>query len=326
MAVCHRCRTDNPSTSTFCSACGSSLASPSTTQPPPPAAPPAAPSPSLGGLPLPPHATQRTPPPPPPSQGPPSQPPMQPTVWLPRPSTRLSGLATALMVLLIASIPIVALGAVFSFVAASEIAGLADRDLSTLRQLNEAERNQGLAFAAVMLFSIIAMPIFILLVVFAAKARRNLEAWGITGARQPVGMAVGAWFIPIFWYIGPYWTLSDSYRGAVPGAATNPDWRSGSRNGPLLGWWMLWSIANILYWVSLLIVGAVIGSTNDSALLEVIENTNTHANAWTVQGIALVTCIPAAVLGIVGLRRLAKQHDRLTGGGTPTHQHAGPIS
>lgn len=313
MATCYRCQSDNPDTATYCASCGTSL-----TSPPPAAVPP----PPFGAVPSPPAGMA----------GPHYSPNQHPTYGaVPPPALqpapgRFTGLSTALTVLFSIVALLSVLGAVLLSGAARKVANIANSDASTFRQIVMADDAAGMAAVGSILFALLALPIFVLLVIFAQRARRNLDLYGVRGARLSAGMAVGSWFIPLFWYLGPYWSLSDSYRGTAPGAAQDPNWRKGPRNTLLLAWWVLWSIANAIFWVAYVMSGSTSGSGSNSSF-DIIDNTDRTVMAFNLQAVAFVLCVPSAVLATLGLRQLAQRQDRvLEGGPPPMDAPVNPIS
>lgn len=162
---------------------------------------------------------------------------------------------------------------------------------------------------------LLALAILVLLVVWTWRARSNVDAWGATGARLPTGMAVGAWFIPFFWYLGPYWSMSDAYKAADPSLPPGGDLRTRPRCWLALAWWIVWSVANALLWVgevALTAVADTFGSGEGGVGFDLTSDVDAARASTGVLAAGEALLVVAAVLGLLAVRRMgARQQERL---------------
>jgi Domain of unknown function (DUF4328)/Protein of unknown function (DUF2510) len=206
----------------------------------------------------------------------------------------LKGLATALTVLLIVVAGLCLLVAVAHFHRAQVIDDfLAGRDLS-VGQIDDADNGvmavQGLTGAVVLGAAVV-------FIIWMHRAYRNAEAFGHHDLRLSAGWAIGAWFIPIYNWIGPKLILNDLWRVSDPELAPSDQrWRPRPVAGLVHLWWIL------------LIVGGVLSRVrpfdNEATSIDDLE---TFRNLDRVTAVGFLILIPAAILGVVVVRRLTER-------------------
>jgi hypothetical protein len=156
------------------------------------------------------------------------------------------------------------------------------------------------------IWSIAAIPITTVLVMFTHRANRNLKAFGLHRQSIPTGLVTGSWFIPIFWFVGPYLGLRDATKGAATDATTNPAWNSGIGSFSLVAWWALFAIAQI-GWFATMIAAIVIdpfiseSSDGGSVPFSILANLDGYETVWTLTSVSYVVCAISAVFGIVAI-------------------------
>lgn len=217
-----------------------------------------------------------------------------------RSAKALGGLSTALNVLLS-----------LSAIACAGAAALALSASSDARQLDAAgkesafdrlEAGSGVADKLAVgwaLFFVLALPIFVLLIIWTHRAHRNIQAFGATNPRLPSGMAIGSWFIPLFWYLGPYWCISDSYRGAAPDTSPPADLRSQPSSKLVLAWWLAFVIG---YTVAL-------ASGGVPELSDVLADSTGAAMRSNLAGIGFAVLSCSAGLGAMAVRTVGRRQD-----------------
>lgn len=302
MPTCHQCGNSHSASATFCPACGITLhpleaaemSDPLATQPP-------SDIPGQATLPPPPLSYQPLPPPfptPPPAPGPEFRPPL--------PSsgpTRTQGLGIASAILL-------GIGALISLACAA-IAAAGARNLREAREPGASA--YGLAedgFVAIIgagvIWSIAAIPITTLLIIFTHRANRNLKAFGLHHQSIPTGLVTGSWFIPVFWLVGPYLGLRDAIKGTAADATTNPGWKSGVGSFSLVAWWALFAIAQIGWFATMIAAIAIdpfLGESrnNGSIPFSILANLDGYETVWTLTSISYVVCAISAIFGVVAI-------------------------
>lgn len=212
----------------------------------------------------------------------------------------LGGLTTALRTLFIIAVVVSAGAAVLVLSASSDAGRLADGDkLSYATRFDLADsiaNNSAIASGVVVLLS---LPIFVLLVIWTYRAHRNLEAFGATNPRLPSGMAIGSWFIPLFFFLGPYWCISDAYRGAAPTSGRLGDLRSQAGSKVVLAWWFTFCIGHTLSWLN--------GSNGDLAI--VLDAPEVVATTSAISGVGYSILTVSAALGAVAVGTVGRRQD-----------------
>jgi hypothetical protein len=331
MPFCQSCGAEHSTDARFCPKCGQVVAGddasqpiepvPMTSTPPPPPqpldigggndapmapidTPPSEPAASSPIPPLPPA------PEPPTFGGPPTSPPPIATpnraLGVGKPQS-INGLTTALTVLFILAAIASMIGAGLAASAVSDVNGIADGDRSAFGSLFVAEDANGKIGGASILFGVLALPILVLLVIWTFRAHRNLRAFGAEKPMLPTGMAIGSWFIPLFWYLGPFWCINDAYKGAAPDSGHNPQWRREPSAGIVLAWWLTFCISNVVY-----VIGSGVASSSIDGLRDIVDDPDRYASGWTIVGVSYVLGVAAAVLGVMAVRKVgARQEERL---------------
>lgn len=234
----------------------------------------------------------------------------------------ISGLTTALTVLFVIAAVVSVIGAGLAVSAVNDANNIVDGNRSSFGNLFLAEDGNGKMTGAATLWGLLALPILVILVIWTFRAHRNLKAFGADKPMLPTGMAIGSWFIPLFWYLGPYWCISDAYKGAAPDSGSNTEWRRSPSSGILLAWWVTFCLANVVF-----IAGSATGSSdgqgsfNDSStnyLQDIVDDPERFAAGWTVTAVGYVIAVAAAILGAVAVRKVgARQEERIRSMATP---------
>ena len=329
MSFCQSCGAEHSGDASFCPACGSRLGGDGreTLPAPPPPPPPSpldvgagrsvAPSPLPPTYPITPIDNPIAGPPitPPPPIGRPGAPPSPLTAGAPRRPKSLAGLTTTLTVLFIIAAVISTVGVGLGFSAVNDAAEIRDQDRSHFAELLIANNAQGKIFAGILIWSLVALAVLVLLIIWTHRAHRNLQAFGAANPKLPTGMAVGSWFIPLFWFLGPYWCIADAYKGAVPNPGSG--WRKGPRSGVTLTWWLLFCAANAAFGVGTAVAsdqssGDYSFGSNNSGLDDIVANADRYAIGWTIISVGFVLSAAAAILGALAVRAVGtRQEERI---------------
>lgn len=285
---CNRCGAENPGDAAYCSNCGAGVGTRSVTAPTPPAPPPGS-----------------TPVPLPPPAGLPDT-----ITYTAAPSARpVGGLTTALTVLfpIAALLALIGIGTRIQLLATLDDIRLDD----PIRALDDIDDAYTIAEGAQAIAMLVALAILVLLIIWTWRVRANVDTWGASNARLPTGMAIGAWFIPVFWYLGPYWSMSDAYKAADPQLVPGTDLRTRPRCRTALAWWIVWSLGNAVLWlgeVATIDAAGTFGPDESAVAFELAVNADSAraATAFTMGGEILM--VAAAVLGLVAIRRMGTRH------------------
>jgi hypothetical protein len=205
---------------------------------------------------------------------------------------------------------------VLSLAAVGDATDIRDGSLSFFEQYERAENGSGKVDGASFLWLLTALPIFVLLVIWTHRAHRNLAAFGADRPRLPSGMAIGSWFIPLFFYLGPYWCIADAYKGAAPEASHDPEWRRGRSSGVVLAWWLTFCLTNVAFWIASAVASTEgqISFGSDSVIdySDIVDDPDRFVVGWTLTAVAYVLSIGAAVLGALAVRAVgARQTERI---------------
>ena len=226
----------------------------------------------------------------------------------------LQGLSVALVVLFALGGLVSLVGALLTFSAVNDVVGIRDDDRGAFVELVAADDANVKFAGSVGLWGLVAIPILVLLVIWTHRAHRNLAAFGAEQPMLPSGMAIGSWFIPLFWYLGPYWCMADAHRGAAPESIGNSQWRQLPGSKALLAWWLSFSAATVLF-----IVGFGVASSGGSSdvsfddtsidtAIAITEEPDTYITGWSLVGAAHGLSLAAAMLAIAAVRTISDRH------------------
>ncbi len=212
------------------------------------------------------------------------------------------------MLLVIAAI-ISFIGVALTTSAISDVREVRDGD-GFLRTAEDASDKMGGATA---LWGLLAIAILVLLIIWTHRAHKNLRAFGVEGTILPSGMAIGSWFIPLFWFLGPFWCISDANKGAAQGAASDPEWRRTNGSVMLLLWWITFCVAYGLYVVG---SGAATASSDfgntTSEAFQILRDPDRYITGWTIVLVAYALAAVSAMLGALAIRSVgARQGERI---------------
>jgi hypothetical protein len=145
---------------------------------------------------------------------------------------------------------------------------------------------------------VVGVAAFGLLVAWSHRVYANVASFGLDDLRVPTTWTIPSWFIPPVNLVLPQQILGDAWRGAAPGAETDPAWRTGRTSPWVVAWWfLLVSCLVALVWV------AFLGTDTLEAALD--------ANAWSVVGHGLLAFASvAAVNAIVAIDNRQEAHYR----------------
>jgi hypothetical protein len=208
---------------------------------------------------------------------------------LERATYRLRGLATALSWLLGMGIAMSGFSAIALIRRGQMIGDLRDDRYS--HSYSEMDNADTLVFATYVWGLLLYFAVLVMLIVWAWRATKNLQGWGVELERGP-GWAIGGWFVPIGNLFIPYqvvretWMLAPSPDGSLPQ----------ERNGPWFAAWIMWLISGALGWQSFF-------SSSDDDL-------RTMQASDYLAGVSDIIWIAAAVALIVAVRQISDRHDR----------------
>jgi len=221
----------------------------------------------------------------------------------------VSGLTTSLTVLLIIAAIISFVGLALTASAIGDVQSIRDGD----GLLSTAEDANGKVSGGTVLWGLLAIPILVLLIIWTHRAHSNLKAFGVADTTLPSGMAIGSWFIPLFWFLGPYWCIADANRGAAEGASTDPEWRRNNGSTALLLWWIAFCVAYLLF-----VAGSIAASANSdfssstTEAFEIVSDPDRYITGWTIVVAGYAVAGMSAILGALGIRAAgARQEDRI---------------
>ena len=206
-----------------------------------------------------------------------------------RSTYRLRGLATALSWLLGVGIALSLVSAFASIHRGQMVGDLRDDPYS--HSYSELDSADTLVANTALLNLLVLVAVSVMLIVWAWRATKNLQGWGVELERGP-GWAIGGWFVPIGNLFIPYqvirdtWVLAPSPDGSLPQ----------KRNGPWFTAWILHLISGAVG------LRSMFSSPDDD--LRMIQASNYLA------GVSDIIWIAAAVALIVAVRQISDRHDR----------------
>ena len=215
----------------------------------------------------------------------------------------LRGLATALHVLL----TIVAV--LYAIAAFLEIAyvRILDEFFAGDATASDVDGVEAARVGMSLLISLFGIAIPVLFIIWMYRAYRNLERTSVAELRYGPGWAIGAWFIPVFWWIGPKQMIDDVWRaGQVGVEVRDRSWRKVPVS-PLLHWW--WAA-----WVVAALSGAAAGIASvdlDSPSSTSID-LEAQQTAATIAAPSMLCLVAAAILCSMVVRRISDRVDSLT--------------
>lgn len=186
--------------------------------------------------PAPPPPPAAPPPPPPPPPGPESIPPPPPQAWDAQQWRSLTGLTTALTVLLYGAVGIAVL-AIAAYVNRISVINTILDDPFEGNLQSRADDADTFVGVIVLLFGLVSLSIVVLLIIWTFRAMKNNEYLGRWNGRFTPGWGIAGWLIPFANLVIPVLIFQDLWRGSdvsVPRGDSN--WRQGRGSG-LVGWW-----------------------------------------------------------------------------------------
>ena len=208
---------------------------------------------------------------------------------LERSTYRLRGLATALSWLLGVGIAL-SLVSAFASIHRGQMAGDL-RDDPYSHSYSELESADTLVGNTASLYLLVFVAVSVMLIVWAWRATKNLQGWGVELERGP-GWAIGGWFVPIGNLFIPYQVVRETWMLAPSPVGSLPQ----QRNGPWFAAWIMWLVSGAL--------GArSVFSWSDDDL-------RTMQASDYLAGVSEIIWIAAAVALIVAVRQISDRHDR----------------
>jgi hypothetical protein len=171
---------------------------------------------------------------------------------------------------------------------------------------SEVEDVQAGIGALYLLSTLIQVVLAGLFIAWFHRAYKNLERTSVAELRYSTGWAIGGWFIPVFNWIRPKQIVNDVWRAGESGAEVRDgSWRS-RPVAPLVHWWWgAWIASTILYAAGSVLSG---GSGDVIAGREEIESEQT---ATSIEAVAALLGVAAAILAVRVVRRLTSRGDEL---------------
>ncbi len=101
------------------------------------------------------------------------------------------------------------------------------------------------AVGAVGAFTIlVGIAVGVLIIIWAHRSRKNLDAFGVNDPPLSPGMAIGLWFIPLASVVLGYILLNGVWKGSDPDDLS-PAWRERSSSVSFNLWWWLWTVGGL---------------------------------------------------------------------------------
>jgi hypothetical protein len=221
---------------------------------------------------------------------------------------KVSGLTTALVVLMsiATGTSALALGLRINLLVALDDARIPGGDVGIV-ELIEIEDAYNASVVTQSLNMVVALAILILLIIWTYRIRSNVGAWRASNARLPTGMAIGSWFIPFFWWLGPYWCMSDGYKAADPALEPGDDLRRFKRSGLALVWWIFFSAATVLSWIGVTALNVTSTADDVPVAINLADNLDTAIAATSVLAAGDFLLIPAALLGLLAISKMGRR-------------------
>lgn len=223
------------------------------------------------------------------------------------PPRALRGFGTTLIVLLI----LLAVLYTLQFFTQLGFIGAVDEYLNGPGTLTDVEEVEAAMIGLSVLISLIACVVAGFFIAWLYRAYTNLRKTSVAGLRFAPGWAIGAWFIPVFWWIRPKQMIDDVWRAGERGAEVRDDsWRRRPVSPLLHWWWALWVVAGLLG-----VAAAVAGFDPDSFDIgTVLNERNYYENqqrSATVAAPGSICLAIAAILACLVIRRITDRDDRL---------------
>ncbi|WTW95650.1 DUF4328 domain-containing protein [Streptomycetaceae bacterium NBC_01309] len=231
----------------------------------------------------------------------PVQPPAQ--GWYLSQIKSVGGLATALYVLLGASMVAAALYAVASFRRAELLDDLLNDEYRVVSVADLESADDFVALAAI-LYLVLMVGTAVVFVIWFFRARKNVGLFGLHQPSLGQGWAIGGWFCPVvaFWF--PAWIAHDIWKGSDASRGARDIGKPLGRSVLITCWW----VPFMLSWVLDQFGGFGLG---DDSALDSTEAVDDLMLADRLSGFAEVCTVIAGVFAILLVRRItALQYER----------------
>ena len=157
---------------------------------------------------------------------------------------------------------------------------------------NDVENADNFVSASLIFEFLIALPLLVLLIIWAWRATSNIEALNRKG-RWTSGWAIGGWFTPVMMFFVPYQVVSDAWKNASgEGDVEN------QRNS-------FWLVGFILWWVSFAF--AFIGNFTGYEIEDGIDDAIVGDVLYAINGgISIIS----GILIAIAFNQMSKRHAR----------------
>jgi Domain of unknown function (DUF4328) len=213
---------------------------------------------------------------------------------------RIKGLAKAIDVLLIISIPLQALGIVGLFQIRAKARDFLAGNISRTDFSDAAGANLS------SLSGLLVVPIAVLTIITMYRMAANLRRLGRSDARWAPGWAIAGWFCPpCAIYVIPWLMFRELWRGSDPAVpAFDGSWKQG-RVPPLVDvWWVLYGLVPLL---GIFAVGNI-GAVRAFGDVDWDEIARTTIDRHTFTVVLAVISIVTTVVYLVMMRQLTARH------------------
>ena len=146
------------------------------------------------------------------------------------------------------------------------------------------------------LYILVAMPVFVLLIVFLHRAHKSSQSLWAGHRKWSQGWAVGSWFIPFanFIIVPQVFREIDRIASAPRNAGRVDDgWQRSKGDTQLILWWVLYGVGTILSYVY--------GATTDG-----FSSLSDYKAAWYVTMFGAFMVAASCVLAALSVRRMGK--------------------
>lgn len=223
------------------------------------------------------------------------------------PPRSLRGFGTTVIVMLILLAVLYAL----QFFTQLGFIGAVDEYLRGSGSLTDVEDVEAGMIGLSLFISLLASVAAGFFIAWLYRAYTNLRKTSVAELRFAPGWAIGAWFIPVFWWIRPKQMIDDVWRAGERGVEVRDgSWRGRAVSPLLHWWWALWVVAGLLG-----IAAAVAGFDPDSfdggAVPDDREYYEDQQRSATIAAPGSICLAVAAILACLVVRRITDRDDRL---------------
>ncbi len=215
---------------------------------------------------------------------------------------RIKGLAKAIDILLIITVPLQALGIVGLLQVRGKARDFIDGEISR-REFTDATRVNVSSLSG-----LLVIPIAVLTIIVMYRMAQNLRALGRHGATWAPGWSIGGWFCPpCAIYAIPWLMFRELWRGSDPTLAPNDlGWKQGAVSPLVNVWWVLFGLVPMIGFVTSAGLVTNIGSIDETEIAQRFDD-------FAVINVVLaLVAIVTTVVYLLMMRQLTGRHMQAT--------------